>query len=136
MCYNLLDQYLKRFPYAPDRELTLLMMARVRSGDFPEIEEWQRIRQERKRMLKKDGHNKQNYQNDNRKRKHPSLAFQIKNSFMIRVLVTNNPYLMPILCLGLLKSSVKFLQQYQIHIGAIFFIIGNVFQIIEKILEI
>jgi len=128
--YNMLDIYIKTFPDAQDREMTIELKERIRIGDYPDIEEMKKIAKERRSILGKISSSK----NKRKKRKRrKSLIYEIKNSFMLRIMFFNNPYITPMIFLWLAKYFVTKLVKYQLHLGASLFLIGHIFQIVEKL---
>lgn len=125
--FNILDQYLKLIPDATDKNLAMTLRNRIRNEDYPSIEEWNEIIKEKNKTKSQIGQKKKS-------RKKGSIVAQLKNSVMLRVMLTRNPYIFALIFVGLCRNTFKAVKKYQIVLGVIFFTIGHVLQIVEKIL--
>ena len=104
----------------------------MRSGDYPDIEEWTELYKERQRLLGKDYIRKSWPKNTIKKK---STSSDPRKSVMVRIMFLNNRYIISLLIMGFFKMVMSKIIKYQVHIGATIFIIGHIFQMIEKLIS-
>ena len=130
--FNILDQYLKLEPDATDKDLVITLRNRIRNDKPPDVGEWKEILEEWKEMK----HETRSQISQKKKiRKKSSIAAQLRNVVMIRIMLTRNPYIFPLIFAGLCRNAFKVVEKYQIVLGVAFFTIGHILQILERVLR-